>query len=232
MYYMQIQNGCRSAQEYILRDCDLLPRIIGCVLPLQSPGERGNTRPPLIGHLMQIAQCIQTLVTPVTPDGADGSTLREPIVSDGGRLLQSILHDMPYFDEWRNFVDGPYASLIAVQNAVPIISEAKASDYLSSSNLAGLPGSNFQQAIFGDRAPENGGFFDDDDDDDIEDEDTHGANPGSRFPNSDVDFAQFDFAPAADKDPNIFSFASFDDPNVFSPDPLPKQSSEGSEAGE
>ena len=168
---------------------------------------------------MQIAQCIQTLVAPGPSDGAGGSSSGDVVLTEGGRLLLSLLEGMPYYDEWRKFADGPYASLIEVQTAVPIISEAKASDYLSSSNLAALPGASFQQAMFGDRSPENGGFFDDDDDeedDDAEAEDAGGAIPTGRFPADIVDFAQFD-APPAESNANIFAFASFDDPNAFSP---------------
>ena len=184
---------------------------------------------------MQITQCIQTLVAPAPSDGTSGPSSGDSALSEAGRTLKSVLESMPYYDEWRRFIDGPYASLIAVQSTVPIISEAKASDYLSSSNLAALPGSNFQQAMFGDRSPENGGFFDDDDDDDDEDDDG-GALSGEavghagRFLTDVVDFAQFD-AQRAESSSNIFTFASFNDPGMFSPESDSRKTFEGDMGG-
>ena len=222
----------RAAQEYILRECDLLPRIIAYVYPLEQHEDRGKSRPPLIGHLMQIAQCIQTLVSSSPSDSAGGSV--DSALTEGGLLLKGLLESMPYYEEWRKFAAGPYASLIAIQTTVPIISEAKASDYLSSSNLAALPGANFPQAMFGDRSPENGGFFDDDDDEEEDDEaeafDADAATQPGRFSADVVDFAQFD-APPAESNSSIFTFASFDDPNVFSPIPTSENQSRGDLGG-
>jgi hypothetical protein len=67
-------------QEYILQECDLLPRIATTVVALDAAGVKGRARPPLMGHLIHIAQAIVLIGTPSYPEGVDSASALEPAV--------------------------------------------------------------------------------------------------------------------------------------------------------
>ena len=109
--------------------------------------------------------------------------------------------------------------LLAIQNAPQLIEEVRGEGVTTLAQS-----SNFSQVMFNTDRPDNG-FFDDDDDDD---DDIGIAYPmGDGEGSMEADFAQFDAFSAtmqlsgggsdsgSDNDAGSFSFASFDDPNVF-----------------
>jgi hypothetical protein len=133
-------------------------------------------------------------------------------------LMSSLVHE-----DWTTFVRNTLAPLIAVQNQPQVIVDTRTAELQAAAGaLHNTPNSNF---IFGDRSGNGGGFFDDDDDDD--DDDVRGVQySGGQSPfDASADFAQFDafsatMAPLQPADDSIFSFAAFDNPDLFSSDPV------------
>jgi hypothetical protein len=143
-----------------------------------------------------------------------------------------LLKATSYYEIWAAFATSTLSELLSTQTAPQVISEAKPSNYLTSNgNLASMPGSNFSQVMFGgERSPQEsggGGFFDDDDDDDdIDDDDNVRGFQNTGFQstglqNTTADFAHFDaFSASMSPQDNVFSFASFDNPDAFAPNAL------------